>query len=60
MAGQSGTVLLTNNSGYAIAKLATVKTDTKFIATISSAGVYRLSYYTDGVSVYVTTSGALA
>ena len=60
VAGQSGTVLLTNNSGYAIAKLATVKTDTKFIATISSAGVYRLSYYTDGVSVYVTTSGALA
>lgn len=58
--GQSGTILLTNNSGYAIAKAALVKCDDNFITKVSSAGVYRLSYYTNGTSVYVTTTGALS
>ena len=59
-AGQSGSILLVNNANYAIAKAATVKTDASFLATISTTGTYRLSYYCDGTNVYVTTSGALS
>lgn len=60
VAGQSGTVVLSNSGGYAIAKAASVKCDSNFIRKVSSAGTYRISYYTDGTSVYVTTSGALS
>ena len=58
--GQSGTIILINAGGYAIAKAATVKCDSAFLQRVSSAGTYRLSYYTDGTSVYVTSSLALA
>lgn len=59
-AGQSGYVLLVNSGGYAITAAATTKLGTTTLSTISTAGTYLLSYFTDGTNVYVTSSGALA
>ena len=59
-AGQSGWVLLVNTSGYSISAAATTKVGTSTLATISAAGTYLLSYFTDGTNVYVTASGALS
>ena len=59
-AGQSGYVLLVNTSGYAVTAAATTKVGTTALTTISTAGTYLLSYWTDGTNVYVTNSGALA
>ena len=59
-AGQSGYILLANTSGYAITAAATTKVGTSFLATISTAGTYLVSYFTDGTNVYCTASGALS
>lgn len=59
-AGQSGTIILSNNSNYTIAKAATTKCDSSFLTTISTSGIYRISYYSDGASVYCSTTGALS
>lgn len=59
-AGQSGYVLLVNTGGYAITAAATTKLGATTLATISTAGTYLLSYFTDGTNVYVTASGALS
>ena len=59
-AGQSGYVLLVNTGGYAITAAATTKVGTSFLATVSTAGTYLCSYFTDGTNVYVTTSGAMS
>jgi hypothetical protein len=59
-AGQSGYVLLVNTSGYAVTAAATTKVNTSFLTTVSTAGTYLLSYFTDGTNVYVTTGGAMA
>ena len=59
-AGQSGYILLVNTGGYAITAAATTKVSNSTLATISSAGTYLLSYFTDGTNVYVTASGAMA
>lgn len=59
-AGQSGYVLLVNTSGYAVTAAATTKVNTTFLTTVSTAGTYLLSYFTDGTNVYVTTGGAMA
>ena len=59
-AGQSGFVLLINNSNYAITAAATTKVPSTLLATISATGTYLLSYWTDGTNVYVTNSGAMA
>jgi hypothetical protein len=59
-AGQSGYVLLVNTGGYAVTAAATTKVNTSFLTTVSTAGTYLLSYFTDGTSVYVTTGGAMA
>lgn len=59
-AGQSGWVLLVNTSGYSISAAATTKVGASTLATISAAGTYLLSYFTDGTNVYVTASGALS
>lgn len=59
-AGQSGYVLLVNTGGYAVTAAATTKVGTTALTTISTAGTYLLSYWTDGTNVYVTNSGALA
>ena len=59
-AGQSGYVLLVNTGGYSVTAAATTKVGTTALTTISAAGTYLLSYWTDGTNVYVTNSGALA
>ena len=57
--GQSGNILLDNSGGHAISLAATTKGDANLATTISTAGVYWLSYYDDGTNAYVTTSAAL-
>jgi len=59
-AGQSGYILLVNTSGFAVTAAATTKVNSSFLATVSSAGTYLVSYFTDGTNVYVTTGGAMA
>ena len=59
-AGQSGYVLLVNTSGYAVTAAATTKVNTTFLTTVSTAGTYLVSYFTDGTNVYCTTGGAMA
>lgn len=59
-AGQSGFVLLINNSNYAITAAATTKVAAGALSTISATGTYLLSYFSDGTNVYVTNSAALA
>jgi hypothetical protein len=58
--GQSGFILLVNSGGFAISAAATTEVSAAALATISTAGTYLLSYFTDGTLVYVTNSGALA
>lgn len=60
VAGQSGYVLLINTGGYAITAAATTKVNATFLSTVSTAGTYLCSYFTDGSNVYVTTSGAMS
>lgn len=59
-AGQSGFILLVNNSNYTISAAATTKVQTGALATISATGTYLLSYWSNGTNVYVTHSGAMA
>ena len=59
-AGQSGFILLVNSGGYTVSAAATTKVSTTALATISAAGVFLLSYFSDGTNVYVVNSGALA
>ena len=58
--GQAGYILLVNTGGYAITAAATTKVGTSFLATISTAGTYLVSYFSDGTNVYCTSSGALS
>lgn len=60
VAGQSGYVLLINSSGYAISAAATTKVGATFLATVSAAGTYLISYYDNGTNAYLTASGALS
>lgn len=59
-AGQSGYVLLINTGGHAVTAAATTKVGTTFLTTVSAAGTYLLSYFSNGTNVYVTASGVLA
>jgi len=59
-AGQSGYVLLINTGGYAVTAASTTKVGTTFLTTVSAAGTYLLSYFSNGTNVYVTASGVLA
>lgn len=58
--GKSGYVLLVNSGGYAISKASSVKAGSSFLTTISAAGTYLISYYSNATSVYVTASGSLS
>jgi len=55
-AGQSGMILLTNGSNYAIAAAATTKINATDLATISVTGVWLLCYFDNGTNAYVTVS----
>jgi hypothetical protein len=59
-AGQSGFILLDNSGAYTVSAHANTKVSASALATISAAGVYLLSYFSDGTNVYVVNSGALA
>jgi len=59
-AGQSGYVLLVNTGGHAVSAASTTKVNTTFLTTVSAAGTYLLSYFSNGTNVYVTTGGAMA
>tara|TARA_Y100001951_G_C11285691_1_gene268517 strand:- start:73 stop:1650 length:1578 start_codon:yes stop_codon:yes gene_type:complete len=60
-AGQGGLIYLVNGSGHAITKGSEVKCDENFLATVSAAGNYLISYYSfDGTSVVVTNSLAVS
>jgi len=59
-AGQSGYVLLINTGGHAVTAAATTKVNTTFLTTVSAAGTYLLSYFSNGTNVYVTTGGIMA
>ncbi len=58
--GQSGFILLFNPSGYAIARHADSIADATFVATVSTAGTYIISYICDGTDVYLTNSAIMA
>ena len=59
-AGQSGYVLLVNTGGHAVSAASTTKVNTTFLTTVSAAGTYLLSYFSNGTNVFVTTGGAMA
>jgi hypothetical protein len=59
-AGQSGFILLINTGGHTVSAASSTKVTTTALATISAAGTYILSYFTNGTNTYVVNSGALA
>ena len=59
-ATQSGHILLTNNSNYAITAAATTKINANDLTAISSTGVYLLAYFSNGTNVYVVVSRSFA
>lgn len=60
VAGQSGYVVLVNNSGFPISAASSVKVSSSFLVNVSTAGTYLISYFCDGTNVYCTASGALS
>jgi hypothetical protein len=57
--GQSGNIWLDNSGGYAISAASAVYISASDLTAISTAGVYFLSYYSDGTNVVVSVSSAL-
>ncbi len=53
---QSGNILLINSGGHTVAAHANTKVDAKLLGTVSTAGTYLLSYFSDGTNVYMTNS----
>jgi len=58
-AGQSGNIILINNGGYAISAAATTYISAADVTTISTAGIYLLSYNSASSNVFVSASAAL-
>ena len=56
IASQSGFILLVNTGGHTVSAHANTKVDANMLATVSTAGTYLLSYFSDGTSVYMTNS----
>ena len=53
---QSGNILLINSGGHTVSAHANTKVDAKLLGTVSTAGTYLLSYFSDGTNVYMTNS----
>ena len=53
---QSGNILLVNSGGHTVAAHANTKVNANLLATVSTAGTYLLSYFSDGTNVYMTNS----
>lgn len=58
--GQTGFIKLVNTGGHTVSLAATSKADAKLTTTVTTAGTYILSYYSDGTNVYLTNSAAIA
>ena len=58
-AGQSGNIWLDNSAAVVISAAATTYISAADLTKINSAGVYFLSYYSDGTNVMVSASSAL-
>jgi hypothetical protein len=58
--GQSGYILLVNTSGYTVSLHTNSKGSSTLATTVSAAGTYLLSYFSDGTNVYLTNSEAYA
>jgi hypothetical protein len=58
--GQSGFVKLINPSAYVITKGSEVKASSTFLADVTTAGTYLITYFSDGTDVYVSASAALS
>lgn len=58
-AGQSGNIWLDNSAGVAISAAASVYIAAADLTTISTAGVYFLSYYSDGTNVMMAATPAV-
>ena len=55
---QSGNILLVNSGGHTVSAHTNTKVDANILATISTAGTYLVSYFSDGTNVYLTNSAA--
>jgi len=53
---QSGFILLVNSGGHTISAHGNSKVDANLLATITAAGTYLVSYFSDGTNVYLTNS----
>ena len=58
--GQSGFIKLINPSAYVITKGSEVKASSTFLADVTTAGTYLVTYFCDGTNVYVSASAALS
>ena len=58
--GQSGFIILVNSGGHAIARHSDTIADATFVATVSAAGTYIISYISDGADAFLTNSALMA
>lgn len=58
-AGQSGNIWLDNSGGYTISAASSTYIASADLTTISTAGVYFISYYSDGTNVMVSATPAV-
>ena len=58
--GQSGFLKLINSGGHTISLHANSKGDANIATTVSTAGTYLLSYFSDGTDVWLTNSAIYA
>lgn len=58
-AGQSGNIWLDNSGGHTISAAASTYISSADLTTISAAGVYFMSYYSDGTNVMVSATPAV-
>jgi hypothetical protein len=54
--GQTGFILLVNTGGHTVSAASTSKVDANLLATVTAAGTYLMSYFSDGTNVYLTNS----
>ena len=57
--GQSGNIWLDNSGGHTISAAASTYISSADLTTISAAGVYFMSYYSDGTNVMVSATPAV-
>ena len=57
--GQSGNIWLDNSGGYTISAASTVYISASNLDTLSTAGIYFISYYSDGINVAVAVTNAI-